>query len=67
MSIVASAEQTGRSLSFLPPSIPIKDVRDLSSDLYDERYPGVLDVLAGQFSHAHKGVWILRGVLKVGD
>ena len=51
--------EEGSSLSFLPPSIPIRDVRDLPSDLYDERHPGVLDVLAGQFSHAHKDDWIL--------
>ncbi|WOH07843.1 hypothetical protein DCAR_0727277 [Daucus carota subsp. sativus] len=49
----------GSCLSSLPSSIPVRDFRDLPSDLYDERRPGAIELLASQFSHVQKDDWIL--------
>ncbi|WOH07844.1 hypothetical protein DCAR_0727278 [Daucus carota subsp. sativus] len=51
--------EEGSSLSSLPLSIPVRDYRDLPSDLYDERHPGSIELLGSQFSHVQKDDWIL--------
>ncbi|XP_074322441.1 UDP-glucosyltransferase 74AE2-like isoform X2 [Apium graveolens] len=50
--------QEGADLSFLPDEIPISHVKDLPYDLYHERYPGTLEMLANQFSNADNADWI---------